>query len=136
MIDKINVRVYGICVKDRKILTLFEMYAGEKLIKLPGGGLEYGEGTLECLGREFREELSLEITNIRHFYTQDDFLISRFRENEQLLTVYYLVDIVDENQLKITDSSIEKAEWLPIDGDNPFNLPIDKRVFEILKSAL
>ena len=36
-IDRFNIRVYALCIEDQKILTLFESYAGEKLIKLPGG---------------------------------------------------------------------------------------------------
>lgn len=131
-----NIRVYGICLKDQKILTLFEMYAGSKLVKLPGGGLEYGEGTIECLKREFMEELNLKVANLRHFYTQEDFVVSRFRENEQLLTVYYLADIADEAALKIMDSSIEKTEWISLQSENPFTLPVDRIVFEKLKSSI
>ena len=41
MIDNINIRVYACVVKDKKVLTLFEEYAGEPLMKFPGGGLEY-----------------------------------------------------------------------------------------------
>lgn len=129
-----NIRVYGICLKDNFVLTLFEEYVGEKLIKLPGGGLEFGESVIDCLHREFDEELNLKIQNIRHFYTQEGFVVSRFRDNEQLLTIYYLVDIVDESQLKLNDSSIEKAEWISIEDKNPFGLPIDKIVFEKLKN--
>jgi len=42
MIDKINIRVYACAVKDKKVLALFEEYAGEPLMKFPGGGLEFG----------------------------------------------------------------------------------------------
>ncbi len=133
MIDKINIRVYALCIKDGKILALHEEYAGDFLTKLPGGGLEFGESVIECLKREFQEELNLEIEVIEHFYTQDDFLVSRFRDNEQLLTIYYLAEIKNEEDLLILDPCIEKAEWISLDGDNPFLLPIDKRVFEIAK---
>lgn len=132
-LNSFNIRVYGICLKNRSVLTLFEEYVGEKLIKFPGGGLEFGESLIDCLHREFDEELNLKIQNIRHFYTQEDFIVSRFRENEQLLTVYYLADIVDESQLILKDKSIEKAEWISIENKNPFGLPIDKIVFEKLK---
>ena len=135
MINKINIRVYALCVKDRKVLALHEGYAGEKLIKFPGGGLEYGEGTIECLKREFAEELNLKITNINHFYTQEDFIISRFKENEQLMTIYYTADIENEDELKILDEGIEKLEWLPLDQHCPFQLPVDIIVFERLKAA-
>lgn len=134
MIDKFNIRVYAAAVKDKKVLVLHEEYAGEQLMKLPGGGLEFGEGLQDCLHREFEEELNVKINVLGHLYTQEEFLISRFRNNEQLLTVYYLVEIIDENEFLIMDPCIEKIEWIPIESDeNPFPLPIDKIVFEKLK---
>ena len=137
MIDKINIRVYAIYLNEKnELMALDEGYAGEKLIKLPGGGLEFGEGTIECLHREFAEELNLKIEVLEHFYTQEDFLVSRFRENEQLLTIYYTVNILNLEELKITDESIEKVKWISLHEENPLPLPIDKIVFEKLKEKL
>ncbi len=103
-------------------------------MKFPGGGLEFGEGLIDCLHREFDEELNVKIEVVEHFYTQEDFLVSRFRENEQLLTIYYIVNIIDEGDFLILDPCIEKTEWIEIDRpDNPFPLPIDKIVFDKLK---
>ncbi|UFK97950.1 NUDIX domain-containing protein [Kaistella faecalis] len=137
MIDKLNIRVYATAVKDGKVLVLHEEYAGEQLMKLPGGGLEFGEGVLDCLHREFEEELNVKINVLAHLYTQEDFVVSRFRENEQLLTIYYLVEIIDENDFLIMDPCIEKTEWIPIHTDeNPFILPVDKIAFENLKERL
>ncbi|WP_265428320.1 NUDIX domain-containing protein [Chryseobacterium sp. YIM B08800] len=134
MIDNINVRVYACVVKDKKVLTLFEEYAGEPLMKFPGGGLEYGEGLTDCLKREFEEELNVNIEIVEHLYTQEDFLVSRFKENEQLLTIYYMVNIINEEDFIILDPCIEKIDWISIDStENPFSLPIDKIVFDILK---
>ena len=134
MINSFNIRVYACVVKEKKVLTLFEEYAGEPLMKFPGGGLEFGEGLKECLKREFAEELNVDVEIGEHFYTQEDFLVSRFRDNEQLLTIYYLVNIVNEEDFIILDPCIEKAEWLSIDQpENPFSLPIDRIVFDKLK---
>ena len=134
MINKINVRVYACVVKEQKVLTLFEEYAGEQLMKFPGGGLEYGEGLIDCLKREFEEELNVNIEIVEHLYTQEDFLVSRFKENEQLLTIYYLVKIVNEEDFIILDPCIEKIDWVDINQkENPFTLPIDKIVFEKLQ---
>ena len=135
MINKINVRVYATVVKDRKVLVLHEEYAGSQLMKFPGGGLEFGESVLECLHREFEEELNVKINITEHLYTQEDFLVSRFREDEQLLTLYYRAEIIDENDLLIRDSCIEKVEWISLDTEeNPFPLPVDKIVFDLLKT--
>lgn len=137
MIDKLNIRVYATAIKDEKVLVLHEEYAGEQLMKLPGGGLEFGEGLLDCLHREFEEELNVKINILGHLYTQEDFVVSRFRDNEQLLTVYYLVEIIDENDFLIMDPCIEKTEWIPINTDeNPFILPVDKIAFEKLKERV
>ena len=137
MIDKLNIRVYATAIKDEKVVVLHEEYAGEQLMKLPGGGLELGEGLLDCLHREFEEELNVKINILGHLYTQEDFVVSRFRDNEQLLTVYYLVEIIDENDFLIMDPCIEKTEWIPINTDeNPFILPVDKIAFEKLKERL
>ncbi|MFC0425858.1 NUDIX domain-containing protein [Chryseobacterium scophthalmum] len=134
MIDNINIRVYACVVKDKKVLTLFEEYAGEPLMKFPGGGLEYGEGLTDCLKREFEEELNVNIEIVEHLYTQEDFLVSRFKENEQLLTIYYMVNIINEEDFIILDPCIEKIDWISIDStENPFSLPIDKIVFDKLK---
>ncbi len=137
MIDKLKIRVYATAIKDEKVLVLHEEYAGEQLMKLPGGGLEFGEGLLDCLHREFEEELNVKINILGHLYTQEDFVVSRFRDNEQLLTVYYLVEIIDENDFLIMDPCIEKTEWIPINTDeNPFILPVDKIAFEKLKERI
>ncbi len=134
MIDKINIRVYAIAIQNKQVLALFEGYAGDQLLKFPGGGLELGESLLECLHREFMEELGLKIRITDHFYTQEEFLVSKFRENEQLLTIYYLVEIQNFAELEIKDDSIEKIEWISLEqAHNPFTLPIDKVVFEKLQ---
>ena len=134
MINNFNIRVYACVIKDHKVLVLHEEYAGDFLVKFPGGGLEYGESVIDCLHREFLEELNVEIGNISHFYTQEDFVISKFRPNEQLLTIYYLAEILDESEFLIMDNCIEKVEWLPLQTEGePLNLPVDKIVFKKLQ---
>ena len=134
MIDKVNIRVYAAVIKDGQVLTLHEEYAGQQLMKFPGGGLEFGESVIGCLKRELEEELNLKNKNICHLYTQEDFVLSRFRDNEQLLSIYYKAEMEDENELLIMDPCIEKIEWIPLYiAENPFELPVDRTVFEILK---
>ena len=72
-----NVRVYGI-LKDshNRVLVSDEFIRGNYFTKFPGGGLEFGEGTKECLVREFKEETGLNVTVGEHIYTTDFFQIS------------------------------------------------------------
>jgi 8-oxo-dGTP diphosphatase len=136
MIDRFNIRVYAVAIKEGKILALHEEYAGKQLMKFPGGGLEFGEGILECLHREFDEGLNLKINIVGHLYTQEDFLVSRFRNNEQLLNIYYRVEIEDLEEMLIRDPCIDKVEWIDLSQkENPMQLPIDQIVFDLLQKA-
>lgn len=128
-----NIRVYAICIKEQHLMVLKEPFAGKMVNKLPGGGLEYGEGTVDCLIREFKEELSLEIQNITPFYIQEHFVPSLAKDNKQILMLYFLVDIKNLSSLKILDNNIKEVLWTPIDGENILTLPVDQIVFEKLK---
>ena len=92
MIDKFNIRVYGIWIQDNKILISNENIDGFRMVKLPGGGLEFGEGPIDCLKREFSEELNVAIRVKHQVFTTDRFIQSAFKRNEQVLALHYLVE--------------------------------------------
>src|ERR1700744_4947441 len=86
-----NVRVYGFLINDQdQILISDEQEYKMQLRKFPGGGLEYGEGLIDGLKREFVEECNVEIEVVSHFYTTDFFVKSAFNDT-QMIAVYYLV---------------------------------------------
>ena len=143
------IRVYGIVLNEQnEVLLTDEFQLGTKMTKFPGGGLQFGEGTISCLQREFREECNgQEITNIRHFYTTDFFQKALFYENHQLISIYYLADL--QSPLRFTISQkpfdFEKMEngnqsfrWVKLKELKPDDLsfPIDKFVAEELKKRL
>lgn len=133
-----NVRIYALLVKEDRLLIIREPFAGDIIDKFPGGGLEYGEGTHDCLKREFMEELNLEIEVLNHFYTQDYFLASRFDENEQILMVYYKVKATNISELKILDSDIQKLIWINLDelSTEDVTLETDRLVVGLLLDSL
>ncbi len=94
-INKFNIRVYGIFIRDSKVLLGKENLNGMEFTKFPGGGLELGEGLIEGLKREIMEELGMEMEIIEHFYTTDFFQQSAFYKNEQLISVYYRINILN-----------------------------------------
>ncbi|TAF44866.1 MAG: NUDIX domain-containing protein [Sphingobacteriales bacterium] len=96
MVKKFNIRVYGLLINEYKeVLVSDEEEKGKRFIKFPGGGLEFGEGLIDGLKREFIEECAMEIEIIRHFYTTHFFAESIFN-GHQLIAVYYLVKPVGD----------------------------------------
>ena len=91
-----NVRVYGLLINDKnEVLISDEQEYGIQFTKFPGGGLEYGEGLIEGLKREFVEECNTEVEVISHFYTTDFFVKSAFNDS-QIISIYYLVKAVSD----------------------------------------
>jgi 8-oxo-dGTP diphosphatase len=70
-----NLRVYGTILNiwGNSVLVADEFQQGMRMTKFPGGGLDFGEGIIDCLKREAIEEFGQEITNLEHYYTTDFF---------------------------------------------------------------
>lgn len=134
-------RVYGLFINNNKqILVTDELQVGMKMTKFPGGGLYFGEGTIDCLRREIREECNgQEIENIRHFYTTDFYQKALFHKNHQLISIYYLAEFVQPLKFKLSTLpfDFEKMEngnqsfrWIDLKKlkQDEFSFPIDKFV--------
>ena len=142
-----NVRVYGLLINDRaEILLSDEQEYGMRFTKFPGGGLEYGEGLIEGLKREFIEECDAEVEVIGHFYTTDFFVKSAFNDS-QIISIYYLVKNISELKLsfrtKVFDFDgegdvLQAFRWVKLTDLKPeeITFPIDKYVAELLIAQL
>ncbi len=147
-----NIRVYGILLNDKKqILVSDEYIRGKYYTKFPGGGLDPGEGTRDCLKREFKEEMDLNVEIGDHLYTTDFFQMSAFNPEDQIISIYYFTKALeeikaplrnkefdfDEAQLKIYKEKNEIETFRFIDWGNfseeSVTLPIDKVVATLLK---
>ena len=139
-----NVRVYGLLINEKgQILLSDEEEYGFRFSKFPGGGLEYGEGLIDALKREFVEECSAEVEIIDHFYTTDFFIKSVFNDS-QVISVYYIVKPIAELKLnfkeKIFDFDMEgdllqAFRWKDISAleMEDVTFPTDQKVLELLK---
>lgn len=141
MVSKFNIRVYGIWRKDDKILVSNENIDGFKMLKLPGGGLEYGEGPKECLVREFKEELGVEIEIDKLVHTTENFIQSVFRQNEQVVAIHYLVhshDTIKNMQTtqptRLGGTNFHKFEWKELHTNllNELTFEMDKQALAVL----
>lgn len=107
MSKKFNVRVYGILEKDNCVLVSDEDRFGKQFTKFPGGGLEWGEGVEDCLIREFKEELSVDIQVNSLFYLTDYFQVSAFNEKDQIISIYYYVQTDQLNQIPTVSNQFD-----------------------------
>ena len=147
-----TIRVYGILLGENKqVLVSDEYIRGNYYTKFPGGGLELGEGTRDCLKREFMEEMKLNVAAGNHIYTTDFYQMSAFRPADQILSIYYFVNALepitvplrlkpfdfDERELKIYEEKNEMETFRFIDWNDfsaaSVTLPIDKVVANMLK---
>ena len=149
---RFNIRIYGILINEkRQVLAADEFIRGNYYTKFPGGGLEFGEGTRDCLKREFKEEMNLNVEIGDHIYTTDYFQMSAFNPEHQIISIYYYVNPLeeikvplrnklfdfDEQQLKIYEATGTTETFRFIDWNNfseeSVTLPIDKIVAGIIK---
>ncbi len=152
-ITKFTIRVYGILLDENKrVLLSDEFIRGDYFTKFPGGGLELGEGTRDCLKREFKEETGLDITVDEHIYTTDYYQQSAFNSNDQIISIYYFVTAENVNGLNIKtkifdfeshqiadpkgqSEVLRWIEWNDLDEEK-VSLPIDKIVVKMLKENM
>jgi 8-oxo-dGTP diphosphatase len=132
-----NVRVYALLEHEGKVLVLHEPFQGQLICKFPGGGLEFGEGTKDCIKRELKEELNLKVDVEAHYYTQDFFKVNAFDPTEQVILIYYKATTTEKalKKLEVMDADIVELLWLyPKDLDaDKFTLDADKVVVEMYK---
>lgn len=147
-----NIRVYGILIgENNQVLVSDEYIRGSYYTKFPGGGLEFGEGTRDCLKREFMEEMNLNVQVGEHIYTTDYFQMSAFNPEHQIISIYYFAQALepitaplrqkpfefDEQQLAVYKEKGETETFRFINWDDfspaSVTLPIDKIVARMLK---
>ena len=141
-----NIRVYGLITNNQgEVLVTDEYQLDTRMTKFPGGGLKYGEGTVDCLKREIIEECNgQKIKNIKHYYTTDFFQQALFFKNHQLISIYYMAELDDSPVFVLSEKPYDFAaltngnqsfRWVKIKSLNPdeFSFPIDKFVVHKLK---
>jgi 8-oxo-dGTP diphosphatase len=140
-----TLRVYGICIENESVLVSDEFIYGKYITKFPGGGLQFGEGTIDCLKREMVEETFQEVEVLDHFYTTDFFVASAFDPTRQVISIYYLIKFLEPLEVKISEKKFDFPEikenaqsfrWIKISevNENDFTLPIDKVVGKMIST--
>lgn len=146
-ITRFNIRVYILLLDENResLLLSDEIVDGGHYTKFPGGGLEYGEGILDCLHREALEEFGQDVEVLRQFYTSEIFQRSRFVPQDQIICVYYECRLPrDQNGRRLPRFRVaerpfdfvefrereESFRWRRLDKIEPgeMSLPLDREV--------
>jgi len=146
-LKKFNIRIYGLWIRlPGEVLVCDEIRMGKAFTKFPGGGLELGEGISDCLKREWKEETGMDIILRSHFYTNDFLQISAFKNEEQLISMYYFIEAFPETAkpefiLKNKKFDFPKPKenalifrWMPFSelSSDAFDFPVDRIVGKLL----
>ncbi|HTB31920.1 MAG TPA: NUDIX domain-containing protein [Bacteroidia bacterium] len=140
-----NVRVYGILIdENQNVLVSDELIHGKYITKFPGGGLEFGEGTIDAIKREMMEETNTQVDVLEHFYTTDFFQVSAFNPHAQVISIYYTLRALSALNISIKQKPFDFEEekegaiafrLIPLKdiSEDQFTFPIDKKVAALLK---
>lgn len=131
-----HVGVYGILIKDKKILLIKKSRGAYKgMFDLPGGGIEFGEKIERTLEREFKEETGITIKDYSFFGNNEYFCdyINDSNEPKKLhhIGIYYIVSNLFDDTLKTDPDGHDSlgAEFIDITELDKIEIaPIAKKI--------
>ncbi|HRY33614.1 MAG TPA: NUDIX domain-containing protein [Bacteroidales bacterium] len=139
------IRIYGIFIDPVQGMLVTDEYRLDTyMTKFPGGGLEYGEGSRDCLKRECLEELGQEVVVMDHFYTTDFFQQTMLLPDPaQLISIYYRMRLTGPPVFPVATARFEipplegsqSFRFIPLETLDPeeFTFPVDRLVARMLK---
>ena len=92
----------------------------ETFYRALGGGVEFGERSIDALQREFQEEIKAELTNIKYLACLENIFVFNGKTGHELIQLYQC-DFVDRKfyefeSLDFADGDGEHtALWMPIE---------------------
>ncbi len=123
MENRPRVGIVGIIIKEGKILMLKRKNSlGKGCWGFVGGHLEYKESWEDCLRREVKEEVDIEITNIRFGTVTNDIFE---KENKHYIGIFMVAEYLKGEIKNMEPEKCEQIEWYSWDDlPEPLYQPI------------
>ena len=119
-----RIRVITIAIIRRADeILVFEGYdhvKGETFYRPLGGGIEFGEPSIEALRREFREEINTELTDLHYLTTLENIFTVYDQPGHEFIVIYaaeFADPVLYEKEIIVgfeDNGDRFKALWMPL----------------------
>lgn len=125
-VSKNNIRPIAVAIikRDNKILVSpkYDYKKDWHFFRLLGGGIEFGETSLQALKREIKEELNKDLINCKLLKVSENIFTYKGKEGHELCFIYE-ADFKDKidydfDNLSILDKKEDKAIWVELTKEN------------------
>lgn len=121
--NQIRFLVLGLIKDNNNRVFLSQGYDSNKqayFYRALGGGIEFGESSLEALKREFKEELDATVTNIQYLTCLESIFSFNGQPGHEVIQLYQCdfthPKFYDEEVVKFNEGKREKvARWVDVD---------------------
>ncbi|MFT6746610.1 MAG: ADP-ribose pyrophosphatase YjhB (NUDIX family) [Glaciecola sp.] len=94
-----NIKVYGLLIKDNRVLVSDELAGSSAVTTFPGDELEFGQSIEDCLIRSFEDALDINVKIDRLFYVNDFYQASPVDAREQIVSIYFIIEQLDHKSI-------------------------------------
>ena len=139
-----QIRALAICVFSHqgKILVsqAHDPVKGLSFCRPLGGGIEFGETGVRAVAREIREEIDVEVSDVRYVGTLENIFTYLGRQGHEIVQVYdgRLIDktLYDRNSIAGAESDGQPfvASWVSLESFGPQLPLVPEGLVELLRS--
>ncbi len=107
-----------------------------------GGGVEFGEHSIDALQREFQEEIQAELTNIKYLACLENIFVFNGQTGHELIQLYQC-EFVEPKFYQLESLAFADGEWgiyRTLDADRALSIgriaPSSRQIYRLLRRLI